>query len=399
MTEMTAYYKNLLHRYLNGDCSPEELDEVMNFLAADNSNRTLLAVMRQEFDDATSVEDGISMEQSQHIRQALIKKIQSTHSGHFGRRRWLFAAAASILLVVLTGSYFAWFRSPRSVTEKWVSTPPDRYRNDVQAGSNRAVLTLANGATIILDDAKDGKLADQGKTTLVKRNGKVAYLAGHNKENQPLYNTITTPRAGQYRVVLPDGSQVWLNAASSITFPTSFTGAGRNVAITGEAYFEVAQNASKPFTVSVSGQEIRVLGTHFDVMAYADEGAIHTTLLEGSVRIKHGLDSGMLKPGQQSRLGPDGTLHVLNKVDLDGVMAWKNGLIHFQDADLKTVMRQLARWYDVDVEYRNGNCNRQFVGELPRSLSLCNVLKALEVTGKLKFSVDGRKVIVLPDNN
>ncbi|HTI94871.1 MAG TPA: FecR domain-containing protein [Puia sp.] len=384
---------------MNGDCSPEELDEVMNFLAADNSNRTLLAAMRQEFDDATSVEDGISTEQSQHIRQALVKKIHSPNGNYSGRRRWLFAAAASILLAALTGSYFAWFRSPHSGAEIPIAKTPDRYQNDVQAGSNRAVLTLANGSKIILDDAKDGRLANQGKTTLIKRNGKVAYLAGHNEENQSLHNTITTPRAGQYRVVLPDGSQVWLNAASSITFPTSFTGAGRNVTITGEAYFEVAQNASKPFTVSANGQEIKVLGTHFDVMAYTDEGATHTTLLEGSVRIRHGLDSGMLKPGQQSRVGPDGVLHVLNKVDLDGVMAWKNGLIHFQDADLKTVMRQLARWYDVDVEYHNGNSNRQFVGELPRSLSLCNVLKALEVTGKLKFSIEGRKVIVLPDNN
>ncbi|HSC38390.1 MAG TPA: DUF4974 domain-containing protein, partial [Chitinophagaceae bacterium] len=130
-----------------------------------------------------------------------------------------------------------------------------------------------------------------------------------------------------------------------------------------------------------------------------EEGAIHTTLLEGSVKILHGSDSGMLKPGQQSQLGPDGVLHVINNVDVEGVMAWKNGLIHLQDADLKTVMRQLTRWYDVDVEYNNGNFNHRFVGELPRSLGLGNVLKALEVTGKLKFSIEGRKIIVLPGNN
>ena len=399
MTEMTAYYRSLLNRYLNGDCSPQELDEVMDFLAGDESNRLLLAALGQEFDDAASVESGISAAQSQHIRQALIKKIHSPNDGAFGRRRWLFVAAASILLAVTTGIYFISFRGSRSNARIPVTLASDRYHNDVQAGSNKAVLTLANGAKILLDDAKDGRLAEQGSTRLIKRNGKVAYQAGHDDGSQPLYNTITTPRAGQYRVALPDGSQVWLNAASSITFPTSFSGAGRNVAITGEAYFEVAHNASKPFIVSINDTEIRVLGTHFDVMAYADEGALHTTLLEGSVRIRHGRDSGMLRPGQQSRLGPDGGLHIINNVDVEGVMAWKNGLIHFQNADLKTVMRQLSRWYDVDVEYRNGNFNHQFVGELPRSLSLCNVLKALEITAKLKFSVEGRKIIVLPDNS
>jgi transmembrane sensor len=190
-------------------------------------------------------------------------------------------------------------------------------------------------------------------------NGQVAYKVIGGKQSDVLFNTLTTPRGGQFRLALPDGSEVWLNAASSIKYPTAFTGKDRKVEITGEAYFEIAHDASKPFKVRVNGMEVNVLGTHFNINAYHDEAFVNTTLLQGKVSLTKAGAVALLRPGQQARVDNTRSISVLNNVDVDQVVAWKNGYFSFEKADLQTVMRQIARWYDVDiimkVRYLTGN--------------------------------------------
>ncbi len=239
------------------------------------------------------------------------------------------------------------------------------------------------------------------------KNRSLAYEAKKNGNVQTVYNTITTPRGRQYQFHLPDGSGVWLNAGSSITFPTVFNSQERNVKITGEVYFEVAKkmqgNGNRvPFTVSVDNPsdaarnlDIIVLGTHFNVNAYADEPQVKTTLLEGSIKLKKNKEQYLLLPGQQARLQENGIFKVIDQINAEEVLAWKDGFFYFDHTDLPTVMRQLSRWYDVSVEYRGDIPDLKFVGEIPRSAQLDQVFQILGKT-KLRFTVDNKKIIVHP---
>jgi ferric-dicitrate binding protein FerR (iron transport regulator) len=268
--------------------------------------------------------------------------------------------------------------------------------NDVAPGGNKAILTLANGSKIILSNAKNGALTQQGNTKVVKLDdGKLAYQP--DKTNAPIaveYNTVSTPRGGQYQLTLSDGSKVWLNAESAITFPTSFTGKERKVSIKGEAYFEVAHDASKPFQVTVNGMEVQVLGTHFNINAYNDEGEMKTTLLEGAVKVSKVSVSKLIIPGEQAVVSLTEPIIVVQQADVDEAVAWKNGLFHFDNADLQQVMRQLSRWYDVDVVYIGTIPKREFAGEMQRDLRLSQVLELLE-KNEVNFKIQGKKIMVL----
>lgn len=275
-------------------------------------------------------------------------------------------------------------------------------QNDIAPGGNKAILTLSNGSKLVLDDSKNGQLAKQGQTVVQKTgSGMLTYLSSVLSPNQTApevtYNTITTPRGGQYNVVLPDGTQVWLNAASSLKFPTAFTGKERNVELTGEAYFEVAKNKAMPFHVSSAGQIVEVLGTHFDVNAYTDEVSLTTTLFEGSVKVAKGNLQAMLKPGQQSSVDNNDintAIKVSEVTDADEIISWKNGKFSFNDTDIKTVMRQVSRWYDVDIEYTGKiSADDVFTGTFSRKMTAANALKVLEFSG-INFKIEGRKIIV-----
>jgi transmembrane sensor len=303
---------------------------------------------------------------------------------------WLrIAAAASIILCISIGGYFL-------IQEKQ-STQQTAQTHDIAPGGNRAILTLSNGSTIDLSAAKNGKLTNQGSMVINKNtNGQIVYADSENDSpsQNDGFNIATTPRGGQYQLVLADGTKVWLNAASSIKYPVAFNGNERKVELTGEAYFEVAHNKEKPFRVISNGQEVEVLGTHFNINAYSDESAIKTTLLEGRVKVTSGEKSKMLKPGEQAQLD-NGNILVAD-VDVDDVVAWKNGFITFKNADIKSIMRQLARWYDVEVKF-TGNISelRSFTGDMPRNSRLSEVLKALELSN-INFKIDGNKVTVSP---
>jgi ferric-dicitrate binding protein FerR (iron transport regulator) len=314
---------------------------------------------------------------------------------------WRYAAAAAVL-VLLAGSAYLFLNrggpalsshSPAAGTHS-----PARLRNDVTPGGNNAVLILAGGSAITLDSAKSGNLARLGHTNVVKlNNGELAYHSSDGGEQEPDgANILRTPRRGQYRLILPDGTRVWLNAASSIQFPTVFRGSERKVTVTGEAYFEVAKNVSQPFIVNIDNRmQVEVLGTRFNVNAYTDEASVNTTLLAGSVRVIHGSKTTLLTPDQQSREYTDGKSEVVNGVDIEAIVAWKNGQFQFESDGIKAVMRQLARWYDVEVEYSGVVPGGTFSGEVSRNTNLSNVLRILELSG-LHFKIEDNKVTVLP---
>jgi ferric-dicitrate binding protein FerR (iron transport regulator) len=304
--------------------------------------------------------------------------------------------AAATLLALSAGTWLLFHHySQRSVAS---TVPlPAQPGGDVLPGSNRATLTLADNTTINLDDAKNGVLGQQGNTQLVKnKDGQLTY---HTISTSPLaYNLLTTPRGGQYQLLLPDGSKVWLNAASSLKYPTCFSGKERVVELQGEAYFEIAHNASMPFKVAVllqKGQapaEIEVLGTHFNVKAYADEPAVRTTLLEGAVRVHRGDATQALQPGQEANWSGNSGIRVAT-ADVEEAVAWKNGLFKFNGATIGDVMRQLSRWYDVEVVYTNGVPADLFQGEMYRNANVSRVLKVLGASG-VHFTVEGKKILV-----
>lgn len=314
-----------------------------------------------------------------------------------GRKRWMLAAAAVvILLFIISGlTYF--------VHDKKASLPVQRLavQKDHAPGGNKAVLTLANGKQIVLDDATQGDIAQQAGVKIIKLDsGMIACTApaGASGKLLPAYNTITTPRGGQYQLILPDGSHVWLNSASSLRFPNFFHGENRKVELTGEGYFEVAKNPSRPFIVSLADMEITVLGTHFNVMAYADEETVKTTLLEGSVKVKHGNNNSMIVPGQQASLQKGADQFTIDKANIDEVIAWKEGKFRFDEMNIHAIMRQIERWYDVQVEYSGNLKGITLTGVVPRKNYVSELLNALELTQRVHFTVTGDKITVEPYN-
>jgi hypothetical protein len=272
--------------------------------------------------------------------------------------------------------------------------------NDIAPGGNKAILTLGNGNKIILDSAHNGLLAQQGGSKVIKTDsGKLAYNnISNEKPTATVYNVLSTPRGGQYQLTLPDGTKVWLNAASSIKYPTAFNGKDRTVEITGEAYFEVVHDAGSPFRVKAKTQVVEDLGTHFNIMAYDNEVAVVTTLLEGKIKIYRDKRSMGLTPGQQvAYYGENGGLVISKNPDLDQAIAWKNGLQSFSNADVQTIMREVERWYDVDVSYEGEIEKRSFNGDIPRSANLSEVLKLFDVN-KIHFTIDAekKKIVVRP---
>ena len=311
-------------------------------------------------------------------------------------KKWINYAAAAVLVAACTIGFLV--LKPKSEPQM-VKLQPKTTIQDIAPGKNQAVLTLANGEVITLDDKANGILAKQAGVVITKNaDGLLQYQITADAE--PAINTISTPRGGQYQLILADGTKVWLNAASAITFPTKFNGLDRKVEIHGEAYFEVAKNAKKPFRVKSKNQIIEVLGTHFNVNTYEDEAADKTTLLEGSVSISKLDKSGktqfssskILKPGEQASLYSNGSIKIA-KADEEEAVAWKNGYFKFDKADIKTIMRQVSRWYNVDVEFKGEVSKDLFVGKINRSENVSGVLRILELS-KIKTEIKDRKIII-----
>lgn len=394
---------HLLQQRMNGKSTPAEKEELEAILLDHAQDALVFEALQECMQEESAASFTARPDWDIHIQQVLdIDKGLPSRSPVRrlapGIRWW---AAAAIFLLLATGIYL-YTRTPAQ--KELAGT--GKMQHDVSPGGEKASLTLADGRQIQLDSAANGELALQGNARVVKlANGQLAYNAtlpanGPSAASigQPAaYNTLTTPRGGKYELTLPDGTRVWLNAASSLRYPTAFTGKERRVRITGEAWFEVAKNTAMPFTVDVDGrEEVQVLGTQFNINAYEDEPGIHTTLLQGSVRINANHHVQLLQPGQQALVdNSGGAIKVATGVDLDQVIAWKKDLFRFDNADLRTVMRQLSRWYNVDVVYeKDAPASEVFFGEMQRSLNLSQVLKGLEGVGVHFRIEDNRKVIV-----
>jgi ferric-dicitrate binding protein FerR (iron transport regulator) len=365
---------------------------LLNYLES-NDDAALRELMQEKFRQDTSF--AIAHEKAEKLLSQIHEKITpSKPKGKLffvSNRKWMAVAAA---VFVCMGSAIFLLNNTHFFTHKNIAANTNNaIRNDAAPGKNGAILRLSNGNTIVLDSINDGLLAMQGNVQVEKKDGMVSYKGSND---QVLYNDIITEQGKQWAMTLPDGSKVWLNAASSIHYPLSFKGNERLVEVTGEAYFEVVHNAKQPFRAKVGDQIIEDLGTHFNINAYNNENAIRTTLIEGALKVTKANNSVVLTPGQQTVSTKDNTRLKIENPNVNDVIAWKNGFFAFRNADITTIMRQLARWYNVEVKYEGAIPDQEFSGKIDRNLSLAQVLKIL-TEAKVHFKIeDGKRIMILP---
>lgn len=383
----------ILDRFAAGDASDEDKKVFGIWLkTADTSDYKKALDYYQSLLNEVVVTEPYSLDSL----AAIEKRIDQYEEGRSIRLKRLrlpvLKAAAAVILVALITLLYKSFnpsegRRPDHVT-------------DITPGGNKAVLRLSDGSVIALDSAGKGILAHQGSTSILKSGGgQLTYntrSSGTYKSSELMYNILSTPRGGQYRLLLPDGTKVWLNAASLIRFPADFTGKERKVSISGEVYFEVARNRKMPFLVEAGGVLVRVLGTNFNVKAYPDDEIIQTSLTEGLVKLQSGTASVELKPGYKASIPLKGREFSVAPADLKVDLAWKDGVFRFDNADMKDVLKDISRWYDVEIIMDERVSSHAFVGEIDRHSNLSEVLLILEAGGEVKFDIQGKKLIVKP---
>lgn len=413
---------DLIIKHLQDTISAEESQTLEQWIAASEENRSKF---NRIVNGDTLREDLLRFADSdQKIRQDVYAKLPDVHSALIvtpkrSLMRWVSAAAA--VLVIIGGSF--WLMRSK---ETPATNPPQQQvpmATTIPAGGNKATLTLADGTVIDLDKAGNGTIATEGKTKVTKtENGQLEYKSTTGTRQTAItYNLLSTPRGGQYQLILPDGSKVWLNAASSIKYPTEFSGNERRVEVTGETYFEITRNTAKPFKVTVlppsggagRGGEIEVVGTHFNINAYGDEQPIVTTLLEGKIKISPievvskqsgGADINyhkpqttnykLLNPGEEAQINDKADIRVRKNVDTESAVAWMKGFFDFHNANIKTVMSQVSRWYNIDVQYKGAVPAQTFEGNIDRNIPLNELLALLQQMGATKFTIEGRTVKV-----
>lgn len=384
------YFLQIIEKYQSGTATKEEIDFLDAYYKSFGG--------RNSYTD--SLDDSRRQLLKDDLRNSVSLNIQNLHksrSGSFSWStfRWAVSSAAAVIAIVGFWIFYSYqtsdFTKNTNVLQK--------VENDIVPGGNKAFLTLANGKRISLTDASNGTLVEQSGIKIEKTtDGQLVYTVLSDRETLPaenLYNIIETPKGGRYQIRLPDGTNVWLNAASKLTYPSSFSGLQtRNVELNGEAYFEVAKDKEHPFIVKTVKQEVVVLGTHFNLSSYEDEPTVKTTLLEGSIIVKgtNGSDK-ILKPGQQSTLTTN-NLKVENINNEQLTVAWKEDQFVFDSDDIRYIMRMIARWYDVEVEYQGEIPENKFGGSISKFENVSEVLKSLESTGRVKFRIEGRRIIV-----
>ncbi len=394
----TDRFNKLISKYLKGKATPEEA--------------TFMEKYYKYFEHNSDLTNSLSQNEIDEVKQRMLEKLKEEMSRLSDkpatpvRNKWIIRmmAAAAVSLLIIGGTiYLQTQQEKHQATQRNIAAT---IQHDVAPGGNKAMITLEDGSRIFLDSLANGTISEQGSMQVIKlSNGEIVYRKKDNNSSEIFINTMTTPRGGQYQLTLADGTKVWMNAESSISYPTAFVETERKVKITGEVYFEVAPLSLKkgqgkvPFIVQVNSpsgdnnMEIQVLGTHFNVNTYADNGAVTTTLLEGLIRIKNNKEEQILKPGQQAEAS--NTIRVKNNVDTDLVMSWKSGYFSFNNTGLQTVMKQLSRWYDVDVTYKGGIPDMKFWGGISMSSNLSEVLKVLEES-KVNFRIENKTIIVFP---
>ncbi|TRW21083.1 FecR family protein [Flavobacterium zepuense] len=378
----------LFDKYLTSQISEEELNELLDHFNISEDKGILMELISEELSKENTLnnQEGIIGD----IDTSLQKKIFS-RTRPVSRIRKLLPAISIAAMILLGLSFVGIMLVMRSKKQENVVVVKNR--NDIAPGRSVATLTLSDGSKVDLNSIKNGSIAKQSGTTISKTaDGQVIYT-NTGKSLALQYNTIETPKGGEYQVVLPDGSKVWLNAASSLKYPTSFSSLKeRNVELTGEAYFEVAHNKAQPFRVKTAKQTVEVLGTHFNIMAYSNEAGTNTTLLEGSVKVSSGNNAKIIKPGQEAIVRQD---IKVQEADTDAAIAWKNGRTYFKNTDIPMMMRTISRWYNVEVIYQGEVTHELFTGGISRKSNLSSLVKILASSG-IHASIEDHKLIVKP---
>lgn len=371
-TERVQY---LVQRFFDNACTPEEKEELAAWINMSGNDEPLKALLQDAWQQYTP-DVQMPDDMSQRLLTAMFR--EEVKPARIGYLRWA-AAAAAVIIACIAGW---WLLKPEAPAPQIVEN------TTIEPGSSGAVLTLSDGRTMVLDSLNNGVIATQGNTSVTISNGQLVYDV-KNAAGTIAYNTMTTPRGRQFQLVLPDGTNVWLNAASSITYPTEFSGTERKVSVTGEAYFEVAKHASLPFRVSIDdANTVEVLGTHFNINAYKDDNLIRTTLLQGKVKVSQLI----LQPGEQA-VSKNNSVSIDRSADLSQVMAWKNGIFNFKKASLELVMKQIERWYNIDVQYVGKPPVMEINGKMDRGVNLQDILDYLSKLD-VKCSMKGRTVTV-----
>ncbi|MGN6399395.1 MAG: FecR family protein [Flavisolibacter sp.] len=377
----------LISGYIQNTLTERERDELDEWVTASEENMQLFA----ELTDEKNIEKGLrerGLYNAEEAVQRLKTRISTGKEKKLAKKVRLFAYGIAASLLIIAGVLFL---TPVFLKKKTTATIAAQ-APDLLPGTDKATLTLSNGKTIVLNSAT-GNILHEDDLNVINLDGKISY---EGKTNEIAYHTLTTPRGGQYKLLLPDGTAVWLNAATSLKYPTAFTGNERVVELNGEGYFEVAKDKTKPFRVKLKNNAVvEVLGTHFNIMAYDDEPYIKTTLVEGAVKMQQQASSAVLAPGQQAGLDANGKITVRKNIDTDNVIAWKNGLFEFKDEPIEPIMRQVARWYNVSVRYE-GKVTDHFNASIERSVPVSKLFKLLEMTDRVHFTIKDKTIIVQP---
>ena len=392
--------KHLFEKYFEKTASPEEREELSDLISVESNKDYIMQLFAASWEKYQVDGMVVSSEKKDEILQHILGKNSSNSyvipMSQAKKFRWWRIAAAAILLFIAGGSYWLSTGSKKTSQQTPVANIP---ATDVNPGSFKARLTLDDGKSIVLDSAALGELTKQGSTLVINKDGQLIYkpVAGNQSV---VYNTVTTNKGETYSFTLADGSKVWLNSASSVYFPVAFPGKERRIEVTGEVYVQVAKNPKQPFIASTKGVEVLALGTEFNVNAYDDEENISTTLIEGIVKVStlqlssaEQNQNEILNPGQQTQLYRNGQLTAAKNVATDEIIAWKDGWFHFESSDLKTILRQFARWYDVEVVYDGPVKNRKFFGIVKRNSTLRTVLEMLQ-DNNIDFHIEGKKLVV-----
>lgn len=405
----TTRLEFLYERCIKGTATEQERQEYIDLMQLPENEATARKLLQNAFLENKEMQD-VSRYTADSILQAILsakeihQQVPPTAAPvvelRSSRNKWLLIiAAAAVFGIILTSALIFINNNEKTVPETVAKSNVDQ----ITPATNKALLTLADGSVVTLDDAQNGTLHHQGNIQVVKTDsGKLIYQGADkgidsrlNNREAIAFNTLRTPRGGLFQITLSDGTRVWLNSASSLKYPVAFTGNERRVEFEGEGYFEVAKNSSQPFFVKLNNMEVQVLGTEFNIMAYEDEDAIRTSLLKGSVKVAANHHSMLIAPGQQASLPDGGRQFILSKPDMEEVLGWRNGQMSFSSAALPALMRQISRWYDVDIKYERGVPSGRFNGLIDRNLRLSDVLDVLEVYG-IHTKLEGRTITVLP---